>query len=83
MGDVFKMLNLSDDIKIFRGYTEMIELYNAPKFITLLFLIPKIVIRFNRSVAFLKSVRIYKHKRQFKYIVLSFEISVSVFNFVC
>ena len=66
MGDVFKMLNLSDDIKILRGYTEMIDLYNAPKFITLLFPIRKIVLKFNRNVAFLKSVGIYKHNRQIK-----------------
>ena len=37
MEDVFKTLNLSDDDEIFRGYTSMIELYNALKFKTKLF----------------------------------------------
>ena len=57
MEDVFKMLNLSDDNKIFRGCTTMIELYNALKIITLLFFIQKIL-TFNLGVAFLKSVSI-------------------------
>ena len=51
------MLNLSDDHEIFRGYTTIIELYNALKFITMLFFIQKILM-FNLDVAFLKSVRI-------------------------
>ena len=61
MEDVFKTLNLSDDNEIFRGYTIMIELYNAPKFITMLLFIQKIL-TFNLGVAFLKSVSIvYAH----------------------
>ena len=32
MEDIFKSLNLSDDNEIFRGYTTMIELYNALEF---------------------------------------------------
>ena len=51
------MLNLSDDNKIFREYTTIIELYNALKFISILFFIQKIL-RFNFDVAFLKSVSI-------------------------
>ena len=62
MEDVFKTLDLSDDKEIFRGYTKMIELYNALKFITMLFLIQKIL-RFNLGVAFLKSVSIYANYR--------------------
>ena len=42
MGDVFKTLQLSDDNEIFRGYIDMIEMYNALKFQTLLFSIQKI-----------------------------------------
>ena len=38
MKDVLKTFNLSDDNEIFRGYTTMIELYNAFEFITMLFL---------------------------------------------
>ena len=57
-GRRFKTLDLSDDNENFRGYTTMMELYNAFKFITLLFFIQKIS-RFNLGVAFLKSVRIY------------------------
>ena len=57
MEDVFEMLNLFDDNEIFRGYTKMIELYNALKIITLLLFIQKIL-TFNRGVAFLKSVSI-------------------------
>ena len=53
------MLNLSDDHEIFRGYTTMIELYNALKFITMLFFIQKIL-TFNLGVAFLKSVSIFQ-----------------------
>ena len=52
------MSNLSDDLAIFRGYTTMIELYNALKFITMLFFIQKIL-TFNLGVAFLKSVSIH------------------------
>ena len=52
------MLNLSDDHDIFRGYTKMIELYNAIKFITMLFFIQKIL-TFKFGVAFLKSVSIF------------------------
>ena len=37
MEDVFKALNLPDDNEIFRGYTTMIELYNALKLKTMLF----------------------------------------------
>ena len=57
MEDVFYMLILSNDNEIFRGYTTMIELYNALKFITLLLFIQKILM-FNLGVAFLKSVSI-------------------------
>ena len=60
MEDVFYMLILSDDNEIFRGYTTMIELYNALKFIALLFCIQKIL-TFTLGVAFLKSVSIYSH----------------------
>ena len=38
MEDVFKTLNLFDDNENFRGYTKMIELYNALKCITMLIL---------------------------------------------
>ena len=58
---VFKMLKLFDDNEIYRGYTTMIEQYNALKFLTLLFLIQKIL-TFNLCVAFLKSVSIYQSK---------------------
>ena len=52
MEDVFQMLNLSDDDhEIFRGYKTMIELYNALKFINMLFFIQKIL-TFNLCVAF-------------------------------
>ena len=57
MEDVLKTLNLSDDNEIFRGYATMIELYNALKFITILFFIQNIL-TFNLDVAFLKSVSI-------------------------
>ena len=57
MKDVFKSLILSDEIEIFRGYATIIELYNALKFITMLFFIQKIL-AFNLGVAFLKSVNI-------------------------
>ena len=57
MEDVFKMLDLSDDNAIFRGYTTMIELYNALKFITMLFFIEK-MLSLNLGVAFLKSMGI-------------------------
>ena len=58
MEDVLKTFNLSDDNEIFRGYTTMIELYNALKFTTMLFFIQKIL-TFNLCVAFLKSVSIF------------------------
>ena len=58
MEDVLKTLNLFDDNEIFRGYTTMIELCNALKFITMLFFIQNIL-TFNLGVAFLKSVSIY------------------------
>ena len=58
MEDVYKTLNLSDDNEMFSGYTTIIELYNALKFITMLYFIQKIL-RFNLGVAFLKSVSVY------------------------
>ena len=58
MKDVFKTLDLSDDNENFRGYTTMIEMYNALKFITMLLFIQKISM-FNPGVAFLKSVSIF------------------------
>ena len=58
MKAVFKTLDLSDENEIFRVYTTMVELYNALKFIPMLYIIQKIV-RFNLGVAFLKSVSIY------------------------
>ena len=61
MEDVFKTLNLSDDNEIFRGYTTIIELYNALKFITMLFFIIKIL-TFKLGVAFLKSVSIHSDR---------------------
>ena len=57
MEGVFKTLNLSDNNKIFRGYTTMIELYNALKFITMLLFIQNIL-TCNLGVAFIKSVDI-------------------------
>ena len=57
MEDVFKTLNLSNANNIFRGYTTIIELYNALKFINMLFFIQKIL-TFNLGVALLKSVSI-------------------------
>ena len=57
--NVFKTLNLFDDNEIFRGYTTMIELCNALKFITMLIFIQNIL-TFNLGVAFLKSVSIEK-----------------------
>ena len=57
MEDVLKVLNLSDDNEIFRGYAIMIEQYNALKLISMLFFIQKIL-TFNLGVAFLKSVSI-------------------------
>ena len=57
MEDVFKTLNLFDNNEIFRGYTTMVEMYNALKFRTMLYLIQKIL-RFNLGVAFLKSLSI-------------------------
>ena len=59
MEDVIKTLNLSDHNEIFRGYTTMIELYNALKFITVLLFLQKIFKTFNLGVAFFKSVSIY------------------------
>ena len=58
MEDVFKTLDFSDDNENFRGYTTMIELSYALKFITMLLFIKKIS-RSNLDVAFLKSVSIY------------------------
>ena len=58
MEDVFKTLDLSDDNANFRGYTTMIELFNALKFVTMLIFSQKIS-RFNLGVAFLKSVGIF------------------------
>ena len=60
MEDVFKTLDLSDDNENFRGYTTMIDLYNALKFITMLLFIQK-TSRFNLGVAFLKSVSIFQN----------------------
>ena len=54
MEDVFKTLDLSDDNENFRGYTTMIEPYNA---LTILLFSQKIS-RFKLGVAFLKSVSI-------------------------
>ena len=53
--DVVKTLNLTDENGIFNECTTMIELYNAAKFITMLFFIQKIL-RVNLGFAFLKSV---------------------------
>ena len=36
MEDVFKTMNLSHDSDIFRGYSEMIDLYNAIKVIAMI-----------------------------------------------
>ena len=58
MEDVLKMLNLSDDNEIFRGYATIIELYNTLKFITMLFFIKKILTSY-LGVVFLKSVSIF------------------------
>ena len=55
------MLNLPDDHEIFRGYRKMMDLYNALKFITMLFFIQKIL-TFNLGVAFLKSVSIHQKR---------------------
>ena len=52
------MSNLSDDHEIVRGYTTIIVLYNALKYITMLFFIQKIL-TFNLGVALLKSVSIH------------------------
>ena len=60
MEDVLKTLHLYDYNEIFRGYTTIIELYNALKFITMLLFIQRIL-RFNLGVVFLKSVSIYEH----------------------
>ena len=60
MEDVLKTLNLSNDNEIFRGYTTMIELCNALKFIIMLIFIQNIL-AFNLGVAFLKSVSIFPH----------------------
>ena len=68
MEDVFKTSNLFDDNGIFRGYTTMIELYNALKFITVLFFYSK-DIWFNLGVAFLKPVSIFQNHFSFKQIV--------------
>ena len=63
MEDVFTTLNLSDDNEIFRGYTTIIELYNALTFITILGFIKKIL-TFNLGLAFLKSVSIYNKSQR-------------------
>ena len=55
------MLDLFDDNENFRGYTTIMELYHALKFITMLLSIQKIS-RFNLGVAFLKSVSIYNDR---------------------
>ena len=57
MEDVLNVSNLSDDNEIFRGYAIMIKLYNALKFITMLFFI-QILLTFNLGVASFKSVSI-------------------------
>ena len=57
MGDVFKAFHFSHDSEMFRGYTKMIKLYNAIKFITMLFSILTIL-WFNLGVAFLESMDI-------------------------
>ena len=62
MEDVFKTLNLSDDNDIFGRYAAMIELYNALKFLTMLFFIQKIL-TFNLGDAFIKSVSIHKYTK--------------------
>ena len=54
---IFKTLILSDDNEIFRGYTIMLELYNALNFKSVLFFIQKIL-TYYLGVAFLKSVSI-------------------------
>ena len=59
MEDVLKVKNLSVYNEIFRGYAIIIELYNAPKLITMLFFIQKIL-TFNLGVVFLKSVSIFQ-----------------------
>ena len=69
MGDVFKTLNLSDDNGIFMEYTEMIDLYNALKFRTMLFSIQKILC-FNLGVAFIKSVSMYFFQNPFLHFYL-------------
>ena len=51
MEDLLRTSNLFDYNAIFRGYTTIIELFNALKFITMLFYIQKIL-RFNIGVAF-------------------------------
>ena len=53
MEDVFQMLNFFDDNGIFRGYTPIVELYNALEFITVLFFIQD-VFTINLGVAFFK-----------------------------
>ena len=58
MEDICKTLDLFDNNENFRGYTTMIELYNALEFITMMLFIKKIS-RFNLGVAFLKSVSIH------------------------
>ena len=59
MEDVFKTLNLFDHNESFRGYTTIIELYNALTFITMLFFFQKII-TFYLGVAFFK-VREYRN----------------------
>ena len=61
MEELFNTFNLSDDDETFRGYTEMIELFTARTFITLLFSIQKIA-RLNLGVALLKFIHhVHKH----------------------
>ena len=69
MENVFQMLNFSNDNKIFRGYTPIVELYNALEFITVLFFIQNIL-TINLGVAFLKSVSIASLRNQRKFCVI-------------
>ena len=58
MEEVIKTFYLSDGNGIFKGYTDILELYNELKSITMLFLPGQITIRFNLCVAFFNSVSI-------------------------
>ena len=53
MEELLKTLNLSDDNEIFSGYTTMLELCNALKFITMLIFVQNIL-KFNLGIAFFK-----------------------------